>query len=355
MNDHHKKPATPGDILKHHGIKGQKWGVRKEEDPSTFDAAKAVASTNADTKAYMSAAAEVSKRPISKQQADKAFAANREKAAAKLAPSEKEEHSGKSLKDRWNSLSDKQKSAIAYGVMGTAIVGYGLYSHHQYTSALNNPGALIKPNLYGILLGKSQQATWMGQGFIRDSSFTRQAFELPAGHVFHRISTAAENSFGGHTYATATLDDFNRYAVGFDMSGGSLRPGGATGELHHIVFKSKSAVKIPALTDVLETMREVMGEEQQAGKDSVSHKAAIEAYNEISGHWWDDPRSKNLIRKLQGKGYGGLIDEMDAGVRADKPLLLFGENFSPKVSTPITTKEITTAKKNLREIAERKL
>lgn len=352
----HKKPGSPGDILKHHGVKGQKWGVRKEEETGqpTFSGPQA-AQRNETTKKYMSAAAEVSKQPRTKKQADAAFAENQKKAAAKLAPSEKEEPSGKSLKDRWNSLSDNQKSAIAYGVMGTAIVGYGLYSHHQYTSALNNPGALIKPNLYGTLLMKSQQATWMGQGFIRDSSFARPAFELPAGHTFHRISTAAENSFGGHTYATSSLDDFNRYAVGFDMSGGSLRPGGATGELHHIVFKSNSSVKIPALTDVLETMRTVIGEERQAGIDSVSHKTAVEAYTNISGSWWDHPRAKKLIGKLQEQGYGGLIDEMDAGVRADRPLVLFGDNFSSKVNTPIAKPEIKLAKKNLREIAERKL
>lgn len=31
MSDHRKKPGSPGDILIHHGVKGQKWGVRKEE------------------------------------------------------------------------------------------------------------------------------------------------------------------------------------------------------------------------------------------------------------------------------------------------------------------------------------
>jgi hypothetical protein len=32
VSDHSKKPATPGDILEHHGVKGQKWGVQKKED-----------------------------------------------------------------------------------------------------------------------------------------------------------------------------------------------------------------------------------------------------------------------------------------------------------------------------------
>lgn len=35
MRDYHKKPGTPGDILQHHGVKGQKWGVRREGSSSS--------------------------------------------------------------------------------------------------------------------------------------------------------------------------------------------------------------------------------------------------------------------------------------------------------------------------------
>lgn len=30
MSDHRKKPGSLGDILSHHGVKGQTWGIRKE-------------------------------------------------------------------------------------------------------------------------------------------------------------------------------------------------------------------------------------------------------------------------------------------------------------------------------------
>lgn len=32
--DHRTKPGSPGDILEHHGVKGMRWGVRKEDGPA---------------------------------------------------------------------------------------------------------------------------------------------------------------------------------------------------------------------------------------------------------------------------------------------------------------------------------
>lgn len=34
MASYHVKPGSPGDILEHHGVKGMRWGVRKEEETS---------------------------------------------------------------------------------------------------------------------------------------------------------------------------------------------------------------------------------------------------------------------------------------------------------------------------------
>lgn len=36
--DHREKPGTPGDILEHHGVKGMRWGKRKEDDPTSRNA-----------------------------------------------------------------------------------------------------------------------------------------------------------------------------------------------------------------------------------------------------------------------------------------------------------------------------
>ena len=40
-----EKPGTPAEVLEHHGVKGQKWGVRRKfnrANPTSHDKAKAI-------------------------------------------------------------------------------------------------------------------------------------------------------------------------------------------------------------------------------------------------------------------------------------------------------------------------
>lgn len=350
-------PQEALEYLQHHGVKGQRWGVRKEDDTqggqgkAPPEKLKNVAAHNDATKEYISAAAKINATSITPKQAKAALAENHKKAAAKLAPSEAK---GKSVKDRWNNLSSTQKKAIIYGVTTTALVGYVAYSGRQLSSTI--PGAPVKPSIYMNLVGQSQMKTWMGQGHVTPSSFNRPAFELPAGHIFHRLSTVAEEGFGHVTYSTSSLDDFNRYSVGFRAAGGSLRPGGSTGELFHTTFKSTEPVKVPHLTEVLNTMKSILAEEHAENLTSsdITSGAAIKAYTNISGGWWDEPRAKVLISKLKAKGYGAIVDEMDAGVRADTPLVFFGGKTTPKTSTKLTKSDFKKFGQELREVADRK-
>lgn len=351
--------ASPEEALKHSGVKGMKWGVRKEEDEAVGSSSKSIsisladrAKHNEDTKKYISATAKIKAETRTPAQAKAALAENHQKAAAKLAPSEAK---GKSVKDRWNNLSSTQKKAIFYGVGVAAVVGYAAYSQ-QNLQKYSIPGAVTKPGIYNNLVGKSQMKTWMGQGFVTESSFARQAFELPAGHTFHRLSTVAEQGFGNITYSTHNLDDFNRYSVGFRAAGGSLRPGGSTGELFHTSFKSTEPVKVPHLTEVINTMKSILAEEhsQNLTSSDIPSGTAIKAYNKLSGGWWDEPRAKTLISKLKEKGYGAIVDEMDAGVRADTPLVFFSDKTTAKTSKKLTRADFKKFEQGLKEVTDRK-
>jgi hypothetical protein len=83
----HEKPGTPGDILKHHGIKGMHWGIRRD-DLGGLDkeaAAKVAAGLNEATKDYLSIIAKTPTR--SPVEAAKALKTNQNKFAQKFEPS----------------------------------------------------------------------------------------------------------------------------------------------------------------------------------------------------------------------------------------------------------------------------
>jgi hypothetical protein len=59
---------------------------------------------------------------------------------------------------------------------------------------------------------------------------------------------------------------------------------------------------------------------------------------------------------LKQKGYGAMVDDMDAGVLADNPIVLFSpEKMGAKKSVPNTEAVIAEAKRNLTELKNRKL
>ena len=344
---------TPPEELEHHGVKGQKWGVRREDLSGAGRAVgREAAQLNDQTKKYLSIVAEGANKTLGHKEAAGKLAENKEKFAQKFGPSDGPiDSSGKGL-------SPKQKKILLGAAVGVGVLG-GLYLAGKYgekTTGLSMikqlehpPGTPISVEKFSKLSFQSQMKTWgfSQNGFITKESFARPAFELPKGHTFYRISTKAENDFRipPGTYALGSIEDFHRYVVGFAKEKGGV-------PLHQVKFQSTENIKVPNLTTVLETTREVLSAEK--GGKSISEKDAMNAYKAMSGGSWSDVRGQNLFSALTKKGFGAIVDEMDAGVLGEKPLVVFSEAFGAKSSTPFTTATLNAAAANLTEIGWRK-
>lgn len=346
---HDEKPSLEK-TLKHFGVKGMHWGVIKKEETtnrssnrqrkSVSDPQKA-AIENALAKKYMAI------KPIkrTKAEATKELAKNTEKFLAKADPSVAEGSIQK------KGLSDKQKKLIKVGA-GVAIVG-GLvvasaYAHNKKIQGFKQlAGQPISPEKFVEGVNLSKFKTWGISGYIQDSSFARGEFTLPAGHEFHRVSTLPESSFRpGGVYATHNMEDFNRYVHAF-------RGEKASSKFYHVTFSTTKDLKVPSLATTLETMREVLSEEM---KTEVTPEHAKTVYESYSGGSWDDSRRiTKFFSALSSKGYGAIIDEMDAGVIGDSPLVVFAKHMTEKISVPLTDDAIKTAEQSLIELANRKL
>lgn len=357
--DHHKKPGSPGDILKHHGVKGQKWGVRKEEDTGGGRiTGKQAVEVNDVTKSFMAASMQLdaeSKR-FTPKQAEQNLAEAHAKFEAKFSdgPSKGKSSrpaksgSGLAVRDKWDSLSPENKKKIIKAGAAIAITGALLYSGQRNKQAiLAMAGKQISATQFNENVVHSQMHTWLGGNYAKGNAFTRPEFELPAGHQFYRLTTSVETGFREATYSTHSVEDANRYIANFRHEKG---PGA---KLNYVTFSSDQPTKVPDLTTVLSTLKEHVTETHSA---PPSDKQVLRMYNRLSGGSWDSPEAKGLIAGLKKKGYGALVDEMDAGVIGESPIVFFNhEHATPKSVTKLTPDMIQNAEQNLIELTHRKV
>lgn len=302
--------------LKHYGVKGMHWGVRKAEP------------TSSDYKAAHKPKSEPSPKQVSKNLAE-----NEKKFQEKFG----------------NFVSRNKTGLIKLGIVGS-VVG-GLYLNNRAWNAKNlesiarHKGQKISSEDFANHVSYSKIKTWGRNDYLKESSFDREEFSLPAGHEFHRISKVAETDFKAATYATHSTEDFHRYVSQFR---GELD----SNNLHHVTFQAEEEIRVPKLNNVLDSMKEAMG---ASNPYQIRDEHALEQYQSMSGGSWNNGMADKLFKSLTRKGYGAIVDEMDAGVIGETPLVIFSKSsMGQKSSSPLTNSEIDHAENNLIELNNRK-
>lgn len=337
----HEKPPLDEALLAHHGVKGMKWGVHKKEETS---------GSSSSSNDYQS----IKPKKPTPAQARKSIRKREETFLQKTAPSE----AGGSGK---KGLSPGQKKMLLIGagaLAAAAVIGGAAYAHKKgylgdnWKSNVRSGEKALTENGKRYLsdLDKAKLKSWESlDSFIQPSSYERKEFSLPAGHTFHRISHAREASFATATYATHSTEDYNRYlGNGF----GQMISFGE--KLHHVTWTSKEEVKVPNLQTVLDTLKDVMAKDNP----QTTAEEVLRKYTGMTGGSWESPEAKNLFRALKSKGYGALVDEMDAGVHSDSPLVVFASEIMNRKQSSIDSlsmKEFLNARKSLTPLKRPKL
>ena len=311
--------GSPAKALAHYGVKGMQWGVRKQ-DPSTNERAKA----------YIAAAPKPS-RPSEKMADD---IADQQVATA--------QKSGFRI--------TRKQALIGVGAAFAVGGAYYAIKNDVPQAAMNKlrrgypkEGTKVDADTFSDLRQKSQMQARMHGGYITPKSYLQGEYTLPAGHVFHRVSGSVENDFRKNTFALHSKEDLDRYVSEFSKDG--------FGTLHHVTFTAKSAIRIPSLTQRLDVLKETM---QSSGR-TASEPEVLREYETLMKSYWTDPRASTYFKKLRDLGYHAIVDDADAGIAGESPLLLLDNTrFSQKQSRPLSAKDIDDAKANLTEIRNRK-
>jgi hypothetical protein len=332
-------------FLAHHGVLGMHWGVRRDLHPSGSGVS---AATVKDTKAS------------EKAEAVKSIASHETRSLEKLNPSVSDEEASRFTPEQ------KRALKIAAGVAVTsAVLAFGVYE------AKNNPDAIAKiasmagkkisPEEFKSNVDFSKAYSWQGDAILKPSIVDHSEFSIPAGTTYHRISRDVEQSFNPITYATPSVEDFNRYLTSYGHVGGNPQ---------HVSWESNSDIKVPGLPTVLGTFHEAMHEKYSKapravkktldanaiGKNYLSPENVQRVYSARTGGHWTDSVAASFVSRLKEKGYGAIVDDMDSGILADTPIVLFSsEKMGAKRSVSNTEDIIAEAKRSLTELTNRKL
>lgn len=192
-----------------------------------------------------------------------------------------------------------------------------------------------------------------------------------AGSTFHRVAGAGDNTLRDFAYVTKSEKDHTRYKVALGSAGN--RKMDMTVKVNaYIISPSKKEridtfiktldtdIKVTDLNGKVETMKgrkylESVGVGSAFPKALNNREFGLKTYGEFAqGQVMRTPIHEVYASSLKKKGYNALVDDADAGMMSDLPIILFPKESSASVVSikPISRDEMIVARSEI-EVLDR--
>ena len=301
-------------FLEHYGVKGMRWGVRKEYEGKSESKAKSNSEPTAAQKKAL-------------EQGNAIFAAKAETLGKKYGP----ESSGKNTDPKESRLTDEQKALLKTALVGGAVIG-GLYVANRVANSK------LQDYVVGEQLGPGVPAAM--HTFWKDHIFTphaprlkdlsTEAVDLAPGSILKRISMDSEGSIRPQGFYAAFKDsDVARYKAALPIYwkrwvGPAVAEAPKEGFVVNIL--AKNGVKAPSPRDTLNLFNRWAAAAPEAKALGLKPNNYNDFYN--FGHGWsaDGPATRSFFSFLKAQGYNAVVDINDAGGLAETPLRMFSSD-----------------------------
>lgn len=354
-------PKPSLEEIRHYGVKGMRWGVRKDRETSRGSKSTGESYDDISVEDLKRTAQDLAKRPKTKEEFEKQQIEIHKKLQQQSDYDGAEGSAPKGIKK-------KVIIGVSATLLTAATVAYlvknskqgnpapweltdedfkSLFVKAKTEPSTVKPGDKCTPAEYKTQYNSSLDA--MGFGLAFSETWDAPDVTVPAGQMFHRISKHPEDSFSGSTYCTPSSADYNRYVYSY----GDWELGGAKG-LYHVTFKANEDIRIPSAKQRVIAYAEAM--ETVTRKRPTIQEAMVAYQSKVGGSWSRDVKEVDTYFKiLESKGYDAIVDDMDAGVLGEMPLVMFNpKKFSSKNHSVITDSDYKYSGENLTEISNRK-
>lgn len=304
-------------FLLHYGVKGMRWGVRKDRETSGNR------SSRQKPKAKNVSHSEKTKKHFSNL--------SDSDLSARL---DSDFHQPQDRKG----LTRNQKVAIAGGAVVVAgLASYGAYRYIQAkgtnppSGLLDQLSSVVAPSGYQIPTAKTPSSLIKLSTKERLARLSTSSTTIPAGTVFQRMTTNPEESLSGFLYAAHSEFDKQVYGGEFVYSINARMPGK---EVFKSLMEFDDDIRLPSqrerVTTYLEAMTALSGRKlsKKETHDVLSGYSSFMSRFALGG-----AGTEEFVSRLKAKGYNAVTDDHDAGLISQSPVILFDVAKSVKRRT----------------------
>lgn len=348
---------TEDDFLEHFGVKGMRWGIRKEETSN------------------ISSSTETKKTNLSQLEKDVLKTVEKdglteERMRRLYGPKDKNQDGPEAPR-----LTEQQKQALKKAVVVVGAAG-ALYALNHYGTK-----ALIKRQLGSAGESANMVSFWTDHlsGAHRKpfdpsrsiSKLSDEAVHLKAGSILKRISTDQELSIKPNGFYASYKDvDVERYKAAMPIYWKIWNSEGTPATSGYIVnLRAKQDIKAPSPKETYELFKGFLETKDSLnpqrtwaekfswgmeGRHITNDKIAKSAWYSFANLWSNDhePSVKQFFEYIQSKGYNALIDINDAGSLGDSPLRIINSSiFEHAGADVLTEKAIKAAQKSVTRLS----